>query len=562
MGDLNLHIASTMGILLGVSLLAGTLAEYLRLPKVTAFLLVGLVLGPSVLEWIPEEHVHSFDAMLKLAMALVLFGLGCQFPVRRILQIVPRALALSIGELAGTLIIVTLGLWLCGIGGRQSLLLGCLALATAPATTILVLKELRSDGQVTDLAGILVALNNLAAIVFFDVAFLAMQWLGDGPPGDLSAQIRELGVSFGGAILAGFLGGLVVSFGCGLMHRRRWLALLVASTTFVLGLCESMTLPYMLTFLVMGFTVANSSDVVNQIAEELNQLGGLLSVLFFAVHGAELDLDAFVSAGVIGVAYIVFRSAGKVAGVYAAAKLTRQHDEVRQWLGPALLAQAGAAIALANIAVTRAPEIGEPVQVIILGSVVVFEIIGPLLIRHSMLKSGEVPIASAIHHTESTPLEEAHELWDYVRASIGWAFGARATASDLAIAPLVRRGMRGIRQSASFDRVLDYIEHSHEETYPVVNDQQEVVGLIRYPLLSNVMFDPGVTELVCAEDLATPVEAVMHADETVTRAAELFNRIQDDCIPVVEREEPQALVGIVRRSDVMRVLIRRHGRAG
>ena len=562
MGDLNLHIASTMGILLGVSLLAGTLAEYLRLPKVTAFLLVGLVLGPSVLEWVPEEHVHSFDAMLKLAMALVLFGLGCQFPVRRILQIVPRALALSIGELAGTLIIVTLGLWFCGIGGRQSLLLGCLALATAPATTILVLKELRSDGQVTDLAGILVALNNLAAIVFFDVAFLAMQWLGDGPPGDLSGQIRELGVSFGGAILAGFLGGLVVSFGCGLMHRRRWLALLVASTTFVLGLCESMTLPYMLTFLVMGFTVANSSDVVNQIAEELNQLGGLLSVLFFAVHGAELDLNAFVSAGVIGVAYIVFRSVGKVTGVYAAAKLTRQHDEVRLWLGPALLAQAGAAIALANIAVTRAPEIGEPVQVIILGSVVVFEIIGPLLIRHSMLKSGEVPIASAIHHTESTPLEEAHELWDYVRASVGWAFGARATASDLAIEPLIRRGMLGIRQSASFNRVLDYIEHSHEETYPVVNDKQEVVGLIRYPLLSNVMFDPGVTELVCAEDLATPVEAVMHTDETVTRAAELFNRIQDDCIPVVEREEPQALVGIVRRSDVMRVLIRRHGRAG
>jgi Kef-type K+ transport system membrane component KefB len=561
MDDLNLHIASTMGILLGVSLLAGTLAEYLRLPKVTAFLLVGLVLGPSVLEWIPEEHVHSFDSMLKLAMALVLFGLGCQFPLRRILQIVPRAIALSVGELLGTLLIVTLGLLLCGIGGRQSLLLGCLALATAPATTILVLKELRSDGPVTDLAGILVALNNLAAIVFFDIAFLAMQVLDQDYGADLTGELKRLGTSLGGAVLAGFVGGLVVSFGCGLMHRRRWLALLVASTTFVLGLCESMTLPYMLTFLVMGFTVANSSDVVNQIAEELNQLGGLLSVLFFAVHGAELDLSAFVDAGLIGIAYIVFRSIGKLVGVYSAARLTRQHEEVRLWLGPAMLAQAGAAIALANIAVARNPEIGRPVQVIILGSVVVFEIIGPLLIRHSMLKSGEVPIASAIHHTESTPLEEAHELWDYVRASVGWAFGARATASDLAIEPLIRRGMRGIRQSAGFKSVLDYIEHSHEETYPVVNSDNEVVGLIRYPLLSNVMFDPGVTELVCAEDLATPVEAVMYPDETVTRAAELFNRIQDDCMPVVNREEPHALIGIVRRSDVMRVLIRRHGRA-
>ncbi|MBI1309705.1 CBS domain-containing protein [bacterium] len=561
MDELNLHIASTLGILLGVSLLAGTLAEYLRLPKVTAFLLVGMVLGPSVLEWIPEEHVHSFDTMLKLAMALVLFGLGCQFPVRRILQIVPRAIALSVGELTGTLIIVTLGLWLFGVGGRQSLLLGCLALATAPATTILVLKELRSDGPVTDLAGILVALNNLAAILVFDIVFLAMQWLDSEHSGELPTQIRELGLSFGGAVLAGFVGGLVVSYGCGMMHRRRWLALLVASTTFVLGLCESLTLPYMLTFLVMGFTVANSSDVVNQIAEELNQLGGLLSVLFFAVHGAELDLDAFVAAGLIGGAYIVFRSLGKIAGIYAAARLTGQSHEIRNWLGPAMLAQAGAAIALANIAVARAPEIGRPIQAIILGSVVVFEIIGPLLIRHAMLKSGEVPIASAIHHTESTPLEEAHEVWHYVRASVGWAFGAKATASDLAIEPLVRRGMRGIRQSANFSEVLDYIEHSHEETYPVVNAENAVVGLIRYPLLSNVMFDPSVTELVCAEDLATPVEAVIYQDETVTRAAELFKRIQDDCLPVVEREEPHALIGIIRRSDVMRVLIRRHGRA-
>ena len=561
MGDLNLHIASTMGILLGVSLLVGMLAEYLRLPKVTAFLLVGLVLGPSVLEWIPEDHVHSFDAMLKLAMALVLFGLGCQFPMRRVLQIGHRAIALSVGEVIGTLLVVAIGLWICQVGGRQSLLLGCLALATAPATTILVLKELRSDGPMTDLAGILVALNNLAAIVLFEFAFLAIQLLDRNASYDISLQLGELSKSIGGAVATGVAAGLIVSFGCGLMHRRRWLALLVATTTFVLGICESATLPYMLTFLVMGFTVANSSDVVNQIAEELNQLGGLLAVLFFAVHGAELDLDAFVDAGLIGGAYILLRSIGKFAGIFTAGKLTRQPEEIRVWLGPAMLAQAGAAIALANIAVTRDPELGRPVQAIILGSVVVFEIIGPLLIRHAMLKSGEVPIASAIHHTDSTPLEEAHELWDYVRASVGWAFGAKATASDLAIEPLIRRGMRGIRQSASFTQVLDHIEHSHEDTYPVVTPDNAVVGLIRYPLLSNVMFDPSVTELVCAEDLATPVDAVMYPDETVTRASELFNRIQDDCIPVVDREEPHALIGIIRRSDVMRVLIRRHGRA-
>jgi Kef-type K+ transport system membrane component KefB len=603
MDDLNLHVASTFGILLGTSLLAGIVAEYIRLPKVTAFLLAGLALGPSGIGLIPtnhgdasNEHVSSeadhgdelsitaattasgseesepppvssshgespFDPMLKLAMGLVLFGLGSQFPLRRIRQIVPRAMALATGDLIGTFLVVTIGLMILGQGGRVSLLLGCLALATAPATTILVFRDLRSDGPITEQAGVLVALNNLAAIIAFELAFLAMQVMDGGVSTSIPHEVGGLALCIGGAIALGSFGGLLVSLGCGLLHPRRWLALLVASTTLVLGFAESAEMPYMLTFMVMGLTVANLSDMVGRIRDELNQLTGLLSVLFFAVHGSELDIHAFFAAGMIGGAYIILRSVGKCGGVMVAARLTKQPDEVQRWLGPTLLAQAGAAIALSGIAATRMPELGRPVQAIILGSVVVFEIIGPLLIRKSVIEAGEVPIASAIHHRSASPIEELRDMWDSLRQELGWVLASKVAASDLTIEPLIHRAVSGINESAHFDDVVTYIEHSHDNAYPVVNAEREVVGLIRYQQLREVMFDPSITELVCAADLAAPTDALLHPDDSVEKASKLFQSVPDDLLPVVARTTPHTLVGVVRRSDVTHVLIRRHERS-
>ena len=114
MPDLELHIAVTLGLLLGLSLVAGLVAEYFHLPKVTAYLMVGLLLGPGMMNQLPAEHVEQFDPMLKLAMALVLFGLGCHFPLQRIRRIAARCLVLSGGELLFTFGFVLTGLMAIG----------------------------------------------------------------------------------------------------------------------------------------------------------------------------------------------------------------------------------------------------------------------------------------------------------------------------------------------------------------------------------------------------------------------------------------------------------------
>ncbi len=128
----------------------------------------------------------------------------------------------------------------------------------------------------------------------------------------------------------------------------------------------------MLTFLAMGFTVANSLDEedVPKLEKELNPLTGFLCVLFFIIHGAELEPYKFINAGLIGGSYIVLRLLGKYIGIFVPAKIRGEEAEVSQWLGTTLFAQAGAAIALSTIAVSRDEELGKHLQTIILGSVV------------------------------------------------------------------------------------------------------------------------------------------------------------------------------------------------
>jgi len=553
-----LHIASTLGLLLGLSLVAGLVAEVIHLPKVTAYLLVGLFLGPGMLDVVPHEHVHAFDPFLKLAMALVLFDLGRRFPLSKLRRILRRVAVLSLGELLFTFTLVTTGLYFMQQSLAFALLLGALALATAPATTVLVLREVHSEGPVTEYAGILLALNNLASIVVFELVFVGIQLAR--PDTDSSAwwEVVFLVRNLLGSVLLGFLAGLLVSLGCGLLHSSRWLVLLIAAVTLLLGICETLGLPYMLTFLIMGLVVVNSTEISDKIASELDPFTGILVVLFFPVHGAELDLQAFIAAGAIGTVYILCRLSGKYLGIYFTAKWTHESVGVRQWLGTTLMAQAGAAIALAAIAVQRDPELGKRVQTIILGSVVFFEIVGPVLIRMSAVRAGEVPFSHAIYHSSTTPLEQLRQVWNRLLATLPRSPKKIVPQRELTVADLLRRNVQGIPQSATFNSVVTYIEHSHDNTYPVIDEDSSVVGVIRYPLLSNALCDPSVAQLIRAEDLATPAAVLVCPDDSAAHALELFQNTVDDCIPVVSREAPQRLVGVLRRRDLTHLLIRRH----
>ena len=549
------HIALTFGLVLTAALMAGTLADLLHLPKVTGYLLIGVVLGPSGLDLLQDAHVHELEPLTKLAIGLVLFGLGCHFPISHMRRIGKRILRLSIGELLITFLCVSLGMLAVGsfFGNdwKSALIFGALALATAPATTVLVLKESESEGPLTEAAEGLVILNNLGSIIVFELVFLVITLVGGEFPGSLLVGLKSFLTSVPASLALGVATGLVVSLGCSLLSNTRWLVLLVAANTFLLGLAEVLETNYMLGYLAMGLTVANSSDDARAINSNIDRLTGFLCVIFFVIHGAELDLNAFLQAGVLGVAYILFRVLGKYVGVFTAATFSHEPPAIRSWLGTTLLAQAGAAIALASVTAQRDPRLGEIIQPLILGTVVVFEIVGPLLIRLSILRAGEVPLARAVHHTSSTPLDEIMKLVTRILVAFGKDPRHRREPTELKVSDLVRKNVSGVDQSASFRDVISLIEHSHDNTYAVTNDENALVGIIRYDELSRVMFDQSVADLVRADDLCSPALWKLFLGDSAETAVKYFRISNHDCIPVLSGEDQPRYVGVLRRRDLM-----------
>ncbi len=573
------YLALTVGALLGAALLAGRLASMFRLPRVTAYLFVGLAMGPHTpllraAEWVaekfgliveltkyhvPTEHLAYLEPLGNFAIALVLFNMSCHFPISRFQRIFKRLVPLSLGELAMTMILVAGGLCVLGLvmpdtglNWRIALLFGALALATAPATTVLVLKECRSEGPLTEFATALMALNNLASIVIFELLFVLVHATQNADV-SIGAEYLLLTRNLVVATALGMVAGLIVSFFCGILPTSRWLVLLTAVIAPLMAMCEILNVPYLLTFLTMGIIVASTSDVADEISETLDRLTGLLCVVFFVIHGAEMDLAKLWSAGVVGVAYISLRCAGKYFGIYLSANAHRDGPLVKRWLGTALLSQAGAAIALSAIAVQRDAALGGQLQAIILGTVVFFEITGPILLRNAVQRAGEVPVSHIIQHTTSSPLEQLRTMFFRIKQSLGISPLHGSSSDKLTVERIMRRNAKPLLVSARFDQVLDHIEHSHDNTYPVVTKANELIGIIRYPDVRDVLFEESLRTLVTAEDLAVPAKKVLKQDEVLTEAWNYLKHGQDDCVPVVTTTVPHEYLGVVRRRDLLRI---------
>ncbi len=548
----------TLGVLMLAALLAGLAGSYFRLPKVTSFLLIGVALGPLI----SHEHIEQIKPLTKLAIALVLFNLGCHFPLAQVRRIMRRVCRLSAGELGATFLLVALGMLLLGASWEVALLLGVLALATAPATTILVLKETESEGSVTEYTNALVAVNNLVSIVLFELLFLAIVFR-HGQLETPLAQLGRLGQNLAGSVALGIAAGLAVSYAFGVVAESRRLALLVGVITLVLGVSLITEVPYLLVFLSMGATVANSSYQTRQVLAELDRLTGLLCVVFFVTHGAELELGKLREAGLIGIGYLLLRFCGKYFGIRWACRGKHEEPAVRNWLGTALVAQAGAAIALAGIAVdnTRGmsgilPALCADVQTIILGTVVVFEIAGPLLIRNAVLRAGEVPLAHAVRHPGASLLDQARTVCNRLLMAFGFNPWRNRSGADLTVKDIMRMNVQTVPHTATFDEFVECIEHSRDNTFPVVDSAGELVGVIRYRELSHALFDRDLGSLVRAADLTTPASRVLYPEEPIARASAMFAASKDDCIPVIDAGQPLRLLGVVHRRDVVRLLIR------
>ncbi|QDU59828.1 putative voltage-gated ClC-type chloride channel ClcB [Planctomycetes bacterium Pan216] len=558
---------STLTLSLGLIFAAGMIAKWLssrfHIPKVTLYLLAGFLLGPPLLGWIPKDDLKSLLPAVKLALGLVLFDLGSRFVLHDVRMIFRHAWRLSALELAATFGLVFLGTTLFVDDITVALLLGGLAMTTAPATTILVLNELDSDGPITNYTYALVAINNTVSVLFFEFLFLGVELFGEGGPAPLSVseQVIRLFLDLGGSILLGFVAGMTISLLMEWLDEHQRMIALFALIALPLGVCEYFGIPYLLTFLAAGVTVANSSPFVREIVAQLEKVGVLIYVAFFVTAGAKLHLDGLWTAGMVGVAYIVCRSAGKYFGLRFAAASQGEPPPVYRWLGVVMLCQGSAAIALTQLIVERDAELGATIEVVVLGAVAFFELAGPIAARSALVRGGEVPLIHVVHPHGPSWRDRLFTILDQLQLSFGRSPERLRKQGDVTVEHLMRRNVRAVSSTASFLDLMHFIEESRYDTYPVVGPEQDLVGVIRYPSIRSAIFDPEMAHLVIAADLAVPTRTVLRPSQPIKEALALFERGFWDVIPVVSEESPGQLVGLVERRDVIRVARDRYTRS-
>ncbi len=415
-------ILFTLSIALFAGLMLSRLAKLVNLPAVTAYLVAGVLIGPFCLGLFNIEGLgftkevmenKTFQLISDVALGFIAFAIGNEFRLSQLKTIGKSATIIGILQAVITTLLVDavlIVLAICNVIALPvAIILGAVASATAPAATLMVVRQYKAKGPVTDTLLPVVALDDAVGLVLFSVSFGIAKGLMSGSVNVLSIVVEpviEVVISIG----LGTIMGYVFTFFERFFHSRS--KRLSMSVAFVLVTVAISSIPNMhignvhiafsplLSCMMLGTIFCNICDFSEGLMDRLDRWTAPIFILFFVLSGAELDLSVFTNVMIIliGVVYIVVRCAGKYFGASLSSKLAKSPANVKKYLGITLFPQAGVALGMA-IKVTqycsqftdpKILEVGVIVQNIILFSVLIYELVGPFLTKIALTKAGEI----------------------------------------------------------------------------------------------------------------------------------------------------------------------------
>ena len=406
-------ISLALALILG--LLLSRVAKKIGLPAVTSYLIAGVILGPFVLGrfdiggfgFTSEAYVANFKILSQLALGFIAFTIGNEFRLKDLEQMGKQAITVGILQAVFTTLLVDAVLVILHliaphiISLPAAIILGAIAAATAPAATLMVVKQYKAEGPLTKLLLMVVALDDAVGLVLFSVSFGIASSMEVGTVSVLSMiaePLIEVILSF---VIGAFAGFGLTYFEKFFHSRSKRLSLVVACVMLISGLsmikfniggvhCTSSLL---LTCMIAGTVFCNSCSASEEIMDRLDRWSAPINILFFVISGAELDFSILANPLVllIGCIYIISRSTGKIAGAYISTKMTHCSPEIQHHLGIILLPQAGVALGMANSAL--AFQDGKIICNIVLFSVFIYELVGPMLTKNSLIKAGEIDVS-------------------------------------------------------------------------------------------------------------------------------------------------------------------------
>jgi len=549
------------------SLALGRVASRLGVPRVTVYLLVGLVLGPHVglRLFDPEGPAGALllsaptegplRAVEQLAVGFILFGIGSQFRFEIFRREGPRVLAISALEVAITSLLVGSAVWAVTTDWRLALVAPALAISSAPSATLVTLRELESEGPTTRVLLLCVGHNNLIALLMFP-PLLALSFGAAGALVSIALAVAAFGV---GALL-----GLAAAVSLESITGRRELVLLgllvvLAALGLGGGMRPGATGLGMLGCFGAGVAIANGSPHAESLFRYVENTVYPLYVLFFISAGRNLHVEMVATAGLLGLVFVAARVGGKLLGTWAGLRCVGWQDRLHGTFGAGLLCQAGVALGLVSALENAAPEATAELRQVVVASVVVFELVGPWLLRRTVVRAGEVKLANLVPHTEATGLDAVRWVLLELRRNLGLLRGDLAQpGSGATVAHAMRRQVEAVRENLPFELVLKALSETGAELVPVIDSEGGFRGVVSYDEVKNTLYDPALRGLVVAGDVITPIQDPLPPHASLAAALELLDAHRVHSWPVVEEGR---LLGMVRRSDVYALVSRALRRA-
>jgi Kef-type K+ transport system membrane component KefB len=383
----------SVGLILMAALTAGHLAQFVRVPEVTGYLLIGVLIGPAGLDFISTENIETLGFLSDVALGLILFNIGSIFEADNFRRVGAGVVRVTLWEASLAFALVFISLLAGGMALPLALLLGVVAMETAPATTLMVLNEYDARGPLSDRLRAMIALNNMYVLAAFGVVSAALTLMAPGTQGWLETSYRALhGLAWttAGSIALGVLLGLLMDAWATRTHETGEAMILAIGVVLIgVGAARWLGLSPLFTTLAIGATIANASSHGDHLLRALGGADPPLYAAFFVLAGAELVPSSLFGLGLLGGAYTAARVVGKLVGTRVGLRGQDVPDGVRRQLGYCLISSSSLAIGLTIQIRSTFPEYAATVTGIVLAAVLIFEIVGPLLTRRALIQTGE-----------------------------------------------------------------------------------------------------------------------------------------------------------------------------
>lgn len=388
---MNIYLKIASVLLLGT--FGGKVARKFNLPSVTGYLIGGIFLGPSVLNVVTSQDSSIISFVNEFTLSAIAFNIGGEFLISTIKKLGKEIFIITVFEVLGAVSIVFgMMYFIFNQDFVFSIMVASMAAATAPAGTMMVIRQYRARGKMSDTILPVAALDDALGIMVFGLALsLAKATLGL-VDGSIVFQVMSPFIEIFASLFVGGILGLILSkITQKVSTSEEQLFILLVFILMCAGLAPLLSLSSLLTAMMMGAVYINVSSQAVRAFTTINNFMTPFNVLFFAFAGTSINFGILGQIGLLGLGYVTARLVGKVFGTTLGAIVAKSDPVVKKYLGWALLPQGGISIGLSLVVSQQLPQFSEAIVTLILFSVLVFEIAGPILAKVAITRAGEIP---------------------------------------------------------------------------------------------------------------------------------------------------------------------------